>query len=70
MLYRSTQSGTHINIVPVKEVFTNADTDNLQLGDTITATDGSCYILQLISPISYTLTRLLLVPCPAAGGEA
>lgn len=62
MQFRCQQSGITIQPTPVREIFTYSDRQSLQLGDTVTGSDGSRYLLLYLEAVTDTLSRLILVP--------
>lgn len=62
MTYKCNQSGVTITPSPAREIYSRTDRQLLQLGDSVTGSDGSRYLLISLEPISDTLSRLILAP--------
>lgn len=62
MQYRCNQTGAIITPTPVREFFTFTDRSALPVGGSVTADDGSRYLLITVEAVAETLSRLTLVP--------
>jgi hypothetical protein len=67
MTYKCNQTGAVISPAPVKEFFTYTDRSALPVGGSVTADDGSRYLLLNLEAITETLSKLVLVPATNGG---
>lgn len=67
MTYKCNQTGITISPAPVREFYSYADRSALPVGGSVTATDGSKYLLITVDPITDTINRILLAPISEGG---